>query len=112
MQPSTFLPAALLAFSTPAAADCSNTNNSHVCPGSIYGTASASSSDISQLIRCRGSSSCGIITDGSITKCDSGTRVALSNARNSGVGGLSVSGRWMVIVVVVVVLVAGVFAFV
>jgi hypothetical protein len=108
MRPSTLLPAVLLAFSPLAAANCSNIYNNHVCPGSIYGTASANSSDISLLVCCKGSSSCSIITDGSITKCDSGTQVALANAQNSGAGGLNVSGGWMV----VVVLVTGVFAFV
>ena len=113
---------ALLALSPLVAADCSNSYNGYECPGSIYGTLQGNSTDISGLICCKGSSSCTITTDGSITKCDSGTQVPLANAQSSSTGapaqstsatakssgeGLSASGNWMV----VVMLGAGIFAF-
>jgi hypothetical protein len=101
MRPTTLLPLPLLLpllpLIPPTAADCSNTYNNHPCPGSIYGVPNAkNSTDISGLICCKDSSSCSIQVDGSITKCDSGTQVALSQAQNSGAVSLA-AGSWVVV---------------
>jgi hypothetical protein len=106
MQPSMLFSLIVFILSPLATATCSNSYNGHSCSGSIYGTINNNGNDISQLICCEGSSSCNFNTNGSITKCDSGTQIALSDAG----AGAPASDAKALMAPMALVLCAGIFA--
>ena len=84
MKTSMLLPIVAFALSPLVSASCTNSYGSYKCSGTIFGP---SNGDVSQFFCCNGSSDCSFYSDGSVTKCTSGTQTPLtSSGAGSGPG--------------------------